>query len=81
MAYVRKIKNGYQLKYYLDGILIGELPYEFKATKPARGDLIIGNSIFPWTSPFRNKIGEIYILKQAMSSDDIREMYLAGRVR
>ena len=67
------------VRYYLNGDLVGTVPYEYQPPQPVRGDLVIGNALFPWASPFKNEIGEIAILKRAMSSNEIREMYAAGR--
>ena len=65
--------------YYLNGELIGKVPHEYKAPEVSYGDLIIGRAVFPWSSTFKNDIGEIAILKRAMSSDEIKQMYQAGR--
>ena len=69
------------IRYYLNGELVGMVPYQFQASQAVNGDLIIGNALFPWASPFKNDIGEVVILKRAMSLDEIRQMYLAGRSR
>ena len=64
--------------YYLNGDLIGKVPHEYESPEVSSGDLIIGRAVFPWSSTFKNDIGEIAILKRAMSSDEIKEMYQAG---
>lgn len=73
--------DNHVIRYYLDGNLIGEVPHEYQAPQAAHGELIIGNALFPWASPFKNEIGEIVILKRAMTLDEIHQMYLAGRSR
>ena len=64
--------------YYLNGELIGKVPHEYKSSEAVSGDLLIGRAVFPWSSTFKNDVGEIVILKRAMSSDEIKQMYLAG---